>query len=380
MSEKPRVVIVLGSIPLYGLELSMIDVGTMLRDAGAEVLFVINRDWGHVAVAPRLDALGLPHEGVVFFGGVERGIGLRRVASMLRLQCSESLRMLGILRSFRPTHIHLGTHWDYFNLYFALRFWPASMVFQAGNVPDPRHPAVRVLWRSLLRCADTLVGVSRFVLERFAAVGLRARSQRVIYNRVPLRPLVRDAQAPPDRVARTVFVFVGQISPIKGAHHALAAAIALLQEGRSIECWFLGDLSSAWAGELCSAASVSQWPAALRFFGYVSDPAMWFAAADVHLMPSLADEAYGIVVAEAKSAALPTIAYADGALPELVAHGSEGIVCERDNVDALSAAMRTYDDDHALIAAHGQAAQGSLRRLHIDRVAAEWARLYGAGP
>jgi glycosyltransferase involved in cell wall biosynthesis len=115
----------------------------------------------------------------------------------------------------------------------------------------------------------------------------------------------------------------------------------------------------------------------LRFFGYVDDPTAWFASADVHLMPSLADEAFGIVVAEAKTAAIPTIAYADGALPELVAHDSEGIVCPRGDVEGLAAAMRRYDDDHALMASHGRAARGSLERLRIDRVAAEWAQLYG---
>jgi glycosyltransferase involved in cell wall biosynthesis len=296
---------------------------------------------------------------------------------MLRLQSSENLRLLGILRRFRPTHIHIGTHWDYFNLYASLRFWPARMVFLAGNVPDPRNPAVRRLWVSLLRRAEVLVGVSRFVLDAFAAVKLHGRSQRVIHNRAPLRPKLRTSKDPPDRSARTVFLYVGQLSPIKGVHHALDAAMALLHEGRSIECWFLGDHSSAWAGALQATAGESRWPDALRFFGYVDDPTAWFASADVHLMPSLADEAFGIVVAEAKTAAIPTIAYADGALPELVAHDSEGIMCPRGDVEGLAAAMRRYDDDHALMASHGRAARGSLERLRIDRVAAEWAQLYG---
>lgn len=378
MTARPRVLIVLGSIPLYGLELSMIDVGSMLRDAGAEVLFVINRDWGHVAIAPRLDALGLRHEGVVFFGSVERGLGLRRGWAMLRLQCSENLRMLGIMRRFRPTHIHLGSHWDYFNLFGSLRFRPAPIVFHAGNVPDPRHPLVRRLWQSLLRRAEVLVGVSRFVLDSFDAVRLHARSHRVIHNRAPARPLLQRSPGPPDRRARTVFLFVGQLSPIKGVHHALDAATALLHEGRSIECWFVGDHSSEWSAALRCSVGDSCWSRVLRFFGYIDDPTSWFAAADVHLMPSLADEAFGIVVVEAKTAGTPTIAYADGALPELVAHEREGIVCPRGDVDRLAAAMRRYCDDHELIASHGLAARDSLQRLGIDRVAADWARLYGA--
>ena len=328
MSAAPRVLVVLGGIPLYGAELATIDVGAMLRDAGASVRFVTNAHWGHVAVAPRLQALGLPHEGLVFFGSVERGIRPRRLLALLRLQLSENWRLWRILRRFDPTHVHLASHWDALNLWPALALSSARLVFHLLNTPVLRHPVLRAFWRVVLRRAEVLVAVSPHLAMRCAEAGLAPRRLEVIPNRPPRRA-PGGASEPPRRLAGTMFVQVGQVAEHKGSGHVVDAIARLAREGHDVGCWVLGDVASPWARALRDRVAAGALAGRIRFEGYVDDPAPWFAAADVHLAPSLSDEAFGIVVAEAKAAGRPSIVYADGALPALVADGEEGRVVAR---------------------------------------------------
>ena len=377
MSEAaPRVLVVLGGIPLYGAELATIDVGTMLRDAGATVHFVTNAHWGHVAVDPRLDALGLPHEGLVFFGSVERGLGLRRLFDLLRLQASENWRLWRLLRRFRPTHVHLASHWDAVNLWPALAMSRARLVFQLHNPPVLRHPLLRAFWRLLVRRAEVLVAVSQHLAARCAEAGLAPRRLEIIPNRPPRRHGAKAVELP-QRLARTMFVHVGQVAEHKGTGDVVDAIARLLGEGHDVGCWILGEGLSPWGCALRERVAGGPLASRIRFEGYVEDPAPWFAAADAHLAPSLGDEAFGVVVVEAKAAGRPSIVYADGALPELVDDGVDGRVVPRGNVDALAAAMRAYAEDALSARRHGEAARRSLARLGIDDAPAAWARLYG---
>lgn len=371
----PRVLVVLGGIPLYGAELATIDVGTMLHGAGASVRFVTNAHWGHVAVDPRLDALGLAHEGLVFFGSVERGIGPRRMLDLLRLQASENWRLWRLLRRFRPTHLHLSSHWDAFNLWPALALSGAKVVFNLQNPPVLHCRLLRAFWRLLVRRIDVLVVPSRHIAACTAAAGLAPRRLRIIPNRPPLR--VPSGQASPRRLARFMFVYVGQVAPFKGTHHVVDALERLVVAGDDVGCWILGGCESAWARALRERVAAGPLASRVAFEGYVEDPTAWFDAADVHLVPSMNEEAFGIVVSEAKAAARPSVVYADGALPDLVVDGVDGAVVARGDAVALAAAMRAYVQEPERARRHGAAAKDSLVRLGIADAPAAWAQLYG---
>jgi glycosyltransferase involved in cell wall biosynthesis len=174
-----------------------------------------------------------------------------------------------------------------------------------------------------------------------------------------------------------MFVHVGQVAEHKGSGHVVEAIGRLVAQGCDVGCWILGACDSPWAQALHARVAAGPLASRIRFEGYVDDPTPWFAAADAHLAPSLADEAFGIVVAEAKAAGVPSIVYADGALPDLVANGVDGRVVARGDVDALAAAIRDYAADPALARRHGAAARESLVGLGIADAPAAWARLYG---
>lgn len=376
-AARPRVLVVLGGIPLYGAELATIDVGCMLRESGAEVLFATNAHWGHVAVYPRLDALQLPHEGLVFFGSLERRPGLRRLLVLLRLMVTENLRLWRLLRRFEATDVHLGSHWDAFNLWPALRWSGARLRLHVHNVPVVRQPLLRAFWRALLRRCAAVVAVSEPVAQALRDQGLCA-APVVVPNRPPRRPAAALPEVP--RAARTVFVFVGQVAPFKGVDHLVAAVEGLRAEGLDVACHVVGGIASARAEALRQRAGEGPAADRIQFHGYVDDPRPWLRGSDVLVVPSLADEAFGMVVVEAKAVARPAVVYADGALQLLVRDRVDGQVVPRGDMQALHAALRAYALDASLAGRHGAAAEASLDALGIAQVPARWRALYGMAP
>jgi glycosyltransferase involved in cell wall biosynthesis len=129
-----------------------------------------------------------------------------------------------------------------------------------------------------------------------------------------------------------VVLFVGRLDPIKGVSELLAALTAIAADP-DIPQW---SLLCVGAGP--SSKDVAQWAAtypdvAVALTGFVQPEAlpMYYAAADVFVLPSLA-EPWGLVCLEALVAGLPQVTSSTaGAAPDLVTSSEIGdIVDPRD--------------------------------------------------
>ena len=77
------------------------------------------------------------------------------------------------------------------------------------------------------------------------------------------------------------------------------------------------------------------------------DLARWYSAADIAVVPSMF-EGFGLPAAEAMACEVPVIAFAAGALPELVADGETGILVPPADVTRLAAAIKKLVEDKEL--------------------------------
>jgi glycosyltransferase involved in cell wall biosynthesis len=80
----------------------------------------------------------------------------------------------------------------------------------------------------------------------------------------------------------------------------------------------------------------------IDFTGYIADPkkiAQYYAAADVFLFPSLAEN-FPLVVLEAMSCGLPVLAFKVGGVPEAVNHKENGYIAEYKNQEDLTNGLR----------------------------------------
>jgi glycosyltransferase involved in cell wall biosynthesis len=99
----------------------------------------------------------------------------------------------------------------------------------------------------------------------------------------------------------------------------------------------------------------------------------WFELwrhADVFAMPTRG-EAFGMVFQEAAAAGLPAIGTRINAIPEIVQHGSTGLLVSPDDPRTLADALRRLVDDAALRARLGGAARARIEQIaSFDRYAA----------
>jgi glycosyltransferase involved in cell wall biosynthesis len=147
------------------------------------------------------------------------------------------------------------------------------------------------------------------------------------------------------------FGYVGRIDPSKGLHVLLQAA-ELLPKAPACEIHIFGAARNPW-DEAYRKRTMNKYKGRARVIDHGLMPhdrlKEAYAQIDVLVVPSLLPEAFGLVVAEAFSAGRPVIVFNSGALPELVTHGRDGFIVEKNDSKSLAMAMQQFIDDPGLI-------------------------------
>jgi len=135
---------------------------------------------------------------------------------------------------------------------------------------------------------------------------------------------------------RPVVIYVGRLVPQKGIHHLLAAIPAILSAAPDTLFVIVGSARygshrrTPYANRLHAMAAKRK--RNVHFQPYVPHheiPA-WFAAADVAVVPSVGNEAFGLVNLEAMAAELPVVATRAGGMKEIVLDGLTGFLVSPD--------------------------------------------------
>ncbi|MGM1060269.1 glycosyltransferase family 4 protein [Saccharothrix sp. Mg75] len=182
-----------------------------------------------------------------------------------------------------------------------------------------------------------------------------------VHNAIPVRTV------PCRRDKEDFALFLGRVSPDKGIAEAVAAASA--------------------AGVRLRIAAKCRDPEEREYFDRVVEPLLgsgdveWLGEVDREeklallgaarclLFPIQWDEPFGMVMAEAMACGTPVVALRRGSVPEVVAHGVTGFVC--DDHDGLVAALsRVGELDPAACRAAAE------QRFDVDRMAARYEHVY----
>jgi len=114
----------------------------------------------------------------------------------------------------------------------------------------------------------------------------------------------------------------------------------------------------------------------VRFLGFRKDAADVMAAADLLVLPSVA-EAFGLVLAEALYLGKPVIASRVGGIPEIVTDGADGILVPPADSEALAAAIsRLLDDGLLRLRLSGTGRERVRRRFGFDAMVRSYERIY----
>lgn len=207
----------------------------------------------------------------------------------------------------------------------------------------------------------TVIGVSRFVLERVVGQGYFARArQHVVHNCTPANP---GQDRPPNKQANYPlrFGYIGTLSDNKGVGW-------LIEQFQRLE--IDAQLHIAGRGKLDYEARLRAMadPAKVSFLGYC-DSDDFMRSIDVLVVPSRWAEPFGLVAVEGCANHLPVIAARMGGLPEIIRDEYNGLLCSPDDPDSLGIAMLWLYIDCDLRRKLGNQARASvLPMLDMERM------------
>ncbi len=213
--------------------------------------------------------------------------------------------------------------------------------------------------RAIANVVDSVVGVSRYVLQRHVDGGIFADSTRrhVIHNGLTHANILSSARVPSLRSAPQVLRlgYMGRIEENKGIELLLDAA-GLLVPG-SWQLVIAGKGDTAYVERLRAQHPSS----AITFLG-TSELERFFGQIDLLVVPSLWNEPLGMVAFEAFFFGIPVAAARRGGLPEIVS-ADTGVLFDPDSPQALATALTALQSDPATLAALALGASRAAARF-----------------
>lgn len=197
----------------------------------------------------------------------------------------------------------------------------------------------------------TYVAVSEKTREELSALGVAAERIHVIHNGIEAAPGLDVEPSDYPHIA-----VVGRLVPHKRVEHVLRAGAILRRRHRDLRISVVGD--GWWSQRLQAVAGALGVSDIVDFHGFVDEKTKHgvYAASWVLALPSL-KEGWGIVVMEAATHAVPSVAYRQaGGVAESIVHGETGMLVDGE-VEEYAATVGALLDDAALRQGLGQQAR-----------------------
>jgi glycosyltransferase involved in cell wall biosynthesis len=179
---------------------------------------------------------------------------------------------------------------------------------------------------------------------------------------------------------KTVVGMMGRLRPWKGQEVFLRAAARI---NRSVDatCFLVvgGDpfqVDDGYADRLRAITASLELTEQVIFTGHLEDVRPALAAMDIFVHPG-SPEPFGLVNIEAMAMARPVVAFAHGALPEIVQHGVTGLLVAPNDVEALASAILELQRDPVRAQMMGLAGKRRVsEHFTIQQTAAQVESLY----
>jgi glycosyltransferase involved in cell wall biosynthesis len=225
------------------------------------------------------------------------------------------------------------------------RILPGAALGRAGR-PLVYHAHWMVPQRSaasLARAALRGSGASAIATSRFAAQWLedsvRPSHLSTVYNGV-----AGFGMSPRSRNAIRHVAILGRISPEKGQLEFVRAARIAASRNSSLRFTVCGapmfSKDRYFEQVQAEAAGIP-----VEFSGWTENIGAFLAGVDLLVVPSKPIDNIPRVILEAFAAGVPVLAFASGAIPELIQHGETGLLLRHQTVDSLAKAVLSAASD-----------------------------------
>jgi glycosyltransferase involved in cell wall biosynthesis len=304
-----------------------------------------------------------------------------------RFDFTQFRQVLETVRRWRPDIIHC--HEDRTDLYgylvMHLEKRPRVVTTLHGVLIPVSRRSRKLYWLQkhvgpfLMRRLHSVIVVSEFMGRHARAMGVPV--DRIVENGIDVDawdPALPARASPPicKPEGRRWIGFVGRISPEKGSSEFVRIAARL--SGRH------PDLEFVVAGQGEALPSMRDLAAQLRleqrinFLGHVGKPALHglYKQLDVLLSPSRTEGLPNNLL-EACAMQVPIVATRVGGVPEIIAHGCNGLLADPGDLRALAGAVESLLDDALLAGELGRSGRDAVvERYSVRAHVAKMSRYY----
>lgn len=200
-----------------------------------------------------------------------------------------------------------------------------------------RHLVKPAKKKSLYNRLDAMIFVSHLAKNEFMSTSpvIDTAKVHVIHNSIKQLPATTDN----GQHNGLALMFHGRLSPEKGIDTLLKAfAQAQIADARLI---IVGSGNQEYVKELQTIAENAGIAQQVTWAGHTSDIHPLIAKADIGVCPSRARESFGLSVVEYMAHGKPVITTNNGAQPEYITDGKDGILIAPDDIGALATAMQS---------------------------------------
>jgi spore coat protein SA len=284
--------------------------------------------------------------------------------------------LIGKLRGFDAIHIHNRPQWV-----AALRNmgYDGKIILHLHNDHIGHWPPAAL--NTLAAQLDALGVCSNYLRSTFApkSPALNAKT-RVIHNAANLQTFFPREEV---RDLKTIF-FVGRFDPEKGVLQLLRAYEIVLKSHSDAKLVIGGATNfgthreTAYVRQVRELADqLGQKGAQIQFTGYLDhdqDLPLWFQKATIFCCPSLFQEPFGMVNAEAMACATTVVGSNRGGIPEVL--GETGRLVDPENISRFAAAISELLSNPLECTRLGKAGHARCGQLFDWRITAEnWTAL-----
>ena len=278
-----------------------------------------------------------------------------------------NLLILRILRNIEKSYGAIDIiHSHYFTtsiapiLYRKIYDGRTRLIFHYHNKPKSNRINVWVAKKY-----DLSLAVSNFIKDSIIRnLGIEESRVKVVYNGVDTT-IFKPCEELQEKICKkfrindedVVVMYVGRIVPEKGLSHVIIALHYLINKYRKkVKLLVVGPKGHFDIKEDKYFKYVEMLVSKLGLRDnvlYVGERehkslAEFYNAADIVVVPSLCEEAFGMVAIEAMACEKPVVTYDTGALPEIVENEKTGIVVERNDIELLAKALLELIEDKTL--------------------------------
>jgi glycosyltransferase involved in cell wall biosynthesis len=225
----------------------------------------------------------------------------------------------------------------------------------------------------LMGLGTRVIAVSDSVGRSMRGRGVSAEKLRVVLNgTIGAARFAARSMVPAD-LARPNIVFVGGLHPRKGLPDLLSAFKTIHARYPAARLYVIGG--GPMENDYRTLAFETGCGEAITFVGAIDDPYPYMLAADIFVLPSLADPA-PLVISEAREARCAIVGTNVDGIPQLLEFGEAGLLVPPGAPDVLAAALDELVGDPDILEAWKERSQFRLENLTIERVARETANVY----